>query len=166
MYLHTCILPMLIIPLQVCSPKTHIYIYIYIYIYYVNTHTYRHTHTCIHMCYCTYVHSGGEELLTLHTSTNYFCSLWKSGLSDRIKRNFFQAVTVSILLYGCTAWTLTKCIENKKDRWELLHKNVFIGNPFEMRLLNLRINFLLRTFVLILVVFCCFSHCISAKFHL
>ena len=26
---------------------------------------------------------------------------------------FFQAVAVSVLLYGSTTWTLTKCLENK-----------------------------------------------------
>ena len=36
---------------------------------------------------------------------------WKSDLSDEIKCNFFQAAVMSILLYGCTTWTLTKCIE-------------------------------------------------------
>ena len=39
----------------------------------------------------------------------------ESDPSDKIKRDFFQAVTVSILLYGYTAWTLTKCIEKKVD---------------------------------------------------
>ena len=29
-----------------------------------------------------------------------------------MKRSFFQAAVVSILLYGCTAWTLTKRLEN------------------------------------------------------
>ena len=29
--------------------------------------------------------------------------------------SFFQAVVVSILLYGCTTWTLTKRMENKLD---------------------------------------------------
>ena len=38
---------------------------------------------------------------------------WKSNLSDKIKRIFFQAVVVSILLYGCTIWTLSKRIEKK-----------------------------------------------------
>ena len=33
---------------------------------------------------------------------------WKSDLTDKIKRSFFQAAVVSILLYGCTTWTLTK----------------------------------------------------------
>ena len=37
-------------------------------------------------------------------------------MTDKIKRSFFQAVVVSILLYGCTTWTLTK-------RMEKLHKN-------------------------------------------
>ena len=32
-----------------------------------------------------------------------------------MKRSFFQAVVVSILLYGCTAWTLTKQLEKKLD---------------------------------------------------
>ena len=39
----------------------------------------------------------------------------KSDPSDRIKRNFFHAVVVSILLYGCTTRTLTNCIEKKLD---------------------------------------------------
>ena len=30
-------------------------------------------------------------------------------------RSFFQAAVVSILLYGCTAWTLTKRLEKKLD---------------------------------------------------
>ena len=32
-----------------------------------------------------------------------------------MKRSFFQAVIVSILLYGCTTWTLTKRLEKKLD---------------------------------------------------
>ena len=31
-----------------------------------------------------------------------------------MKRSFFQAVVVSILLYGCTTWTLTKRLEKKQ----------------------------------------------------
>ena len=33
---------------------------------------------------------------------------WKSDLTDKMKRSFFQAAVVSIPLYGCTTWTLTK----------------------------------------------------------
>ena len=41
--------------------------------------------------------------------------LWKSDLTDKMKRSFFQAAVVSILLYGCTTWTLTKRLERKLD---------------------------------------------------
>ena len=34
--------------------------------------------------------------------------IWKSDLSNKIKCIFFQAVVMSILLYGCNTWTLTK----------------------------------------------------------
>ena len=50
----------------------------------------------------------------------YICSvyihipvIWKSDLTDKMKRCFFQAAVVSILLYGCTTWTLTKRPEKK-----------------------------------------------------
>ena len=33
---------------------------------------------------------------------------WKSDLLDKIKLGFFQAVAVSILLYGCITWMLKK----------------------------------------------------------
>ena len=36
-------------------------------------------------------------------------------ISDKIKRSFFQAAVVSILLCGCTTWTLTKRMEKKLD---------------------------------------------------
>ena len=36
-------------------------------------------------------------------------------LTDTMKRSFFQAAVVSILLYGCTSWTLTKRLEKKLD---------------------------------------------------
>ena len=39
--------------------------------------------------------------------------IWKSDLTDKIKHSFFQAVVVSILLYGCTTWTLTNRMKKK-----------------------------------------------------
>ena len=39
----------------------------------------------------------------------------KSDLTDKMKRSFFQAAVTSILLYGCTTWTLTKRLEKKLD---------------------------------------------------
>ena len=47
--------------------------------------------------------------------------IWKSYLSDEIKQNFFEAVALSMLLYGGTTWMLTKH-NREKGRWEL-HKN-------------------------------------------
>ena len=41
--------------------------------------------------------------------------IWKSDLTDKIKNSFFQAVVMSILLYGCTTWMLTKRKEKKLD---------------------------------------------------
>ena len=41
--------------------------------------------------------------------------MWKSDLIDKMKHSFFQAAVVSILLYGCTTWTLTKRMEKKLD---------------------------------------------------
>ena len=38
-----------------------------------------------------------------------------SDLTDKMKRSFFRAAVVSILLYGCTTWTLTKRLEKKLD---------------------------------------------------
>ena len=46
---------------------------------------------------------------------NRLSIIWKSDLTDKMKRSFFQAAVVSILLYGCTTWTLTKRLEKKLD---------------------------------------------------
>ena len=47
--------------------------------------------------------------------TNESVIIWKSNLTDKMKRIFFQAAVVSILLYGCTTWTLTKRLKKKLD---------------------------------------------------
>ena len=39
---------------------------------------------------------------------NRLSIIWKSDLTDKMKRSFFQAAVTSILLYGSTTWTLTK----------------------------------------------------------
>ena len=41
--------------------------------------------------------------------------IWKSNLADKIKQFFFQAVVVSILLYGHTTSALTKRMKKKLD---------------------------------------------------
>ena len=49
------------------------------------------------------------------TAINRLSTIWKSDLTDKMKRSFFQAAVTSILLYGCTTWTLTKRLEKKLD---------------------------------------------------
>ena len=55
------------------------------------------------------------------TAIDRLSIIWKSSQSDKMKRDFFQAAAVSVLLYGCTTWTL------KKTYWEKarqkFHKN-------------------------------------------
>ena len=43
--------------------------------------------------------------------------IWKLHLTDKIKRSFFLAAVVSILLYWCTTWMLTKRMK-KKQYWK------------------------------------------------
>ena len=49
------------------------------------------------------------------TAINRLSIIWKSHLTNKMKRSFFQAAVTSILLYGCTTWTLTKRLEKKLD---------------------------------------------------
>ena len=49
------------------------------------------------------------------TAINRLSIIWKSDLTDKMKRSFFQAAVTSILLYGCTTWALTKRLEKKRD---------------------------------------------------
>ena len=63
------------------------------------------------------------------TAINRLSVIWKSDLTDKMKPSFFQAAIVSILLYGCTTWTLTKRLEKKLDGnytrmlWAILNKS-------------------------------------------
>ena len=50
------------------------------------------------------------------TANDWLAVIWKSYLTNKMKSCFFQAAVVSILLYGCTTWTLTKRMEKKLDR--------------------------------------------------
>ena len=72
-----------------------------------------------HSC-CIYVPSGRPAFAWpyagVHRSTSLMSSsLLKSDLTNKMKRSFFQAAVVSILLYGCTTWTLTKRLKKKLD---------------------------------------------------
>ena len=63
------------------------------------------------VCVCIYGCMSTKAL----TAIDRLSVIWKSDLSDKIKHNFFQAAVMSIQLYGCNTWTLTKCIEKKLD---------------------------------------------------
>ena len=55
------------------------------------------------------------QLTKAWTDINRLSVIWKSDLTDKMKRSFFQAAVVSILLYGYTTWMLTKQMEKKLD---------------------------------------------------
>ena len=55
------------------------------------------------------------RLMKTWTAIDRHSIIWKSDLTDKMKRSFFQAAVVSILLYGCTTWTLTKWLKEKLD---------------------------------------------------
>ena len=72
-----------------------------------------------------FLHSFQEFFFFFKSNTNnpvyliqiilsFVCTQWHGykycylTLTDKKKRSFFQAAVVSILLYGCTTWTLTK----------------------------------------------------------
>ena len=64
------------------------------------------------------------RLMKAWTAIDRLSNIWKSDLTDKMKRSFFQAVVVSILLYGCTTWTLTKRLEKKLDgNYTILNKS-------------------------------------------
>ena len=80
------------------------------------THTHTHTHTYIYIYIYIYIEKDIEtRLAKAWTAINRLSIIWKSDLTDKMKRSFFQAAVTSILLYGCTTWTLTKRLEKKLD---------------------------------------------------
>ena len=55
------------------------------------------------------------QLMKACTAINKLSNIWKSNLTDKMKCSCFQAAVMSILLYGCTTWTLTKQLQKKLD---------------------------------------------------
>ena len=49
------------------------------------------------------------------TIVNMLMPMGKSNLSEKIKWEFFQAIAMSVLLYGSTTWTLMICQEKKLE---------------------------------------------------
>ena len=56
-----------------------------------------------------------RRLTKAWTAIDRLSIIWKSNLTDKMKRSFLQAAVVSILQYGWTTWTLTKRLEKKLD---------------------------------------------------
>ena len=64
------------------------------------------------------------------TAINRLSIIWKSDLTDKMKHSFFQAAVASILLYGCTTWTLTKRLEKKLDGNYTRMLRTFLNNSW------------------------------------
>ena len=58
---------------------------------------------------------SNTRLAKAWTAVNGLSVIWKSDLTDKIKRSFFQAGIMSILLYGCPTWTQIKRTEKKNN---------------------------------------------------
>ena len=74
---------------------------------------------CLILSNIRYVASTEKDIDTrltkAWTAIERLSIIWKSDLTDKMKRSFFQAAVASILLYGCSTWTLTKRLERKLD---------------------------------------------------
>ena len=55
------------------------------------------------------------QLAKAWTAIDRLSVIETSDLTDKMKRSFFQAGVVLILLYGCTTWMLTKRMEKNLD---------------------------------------------------
>ena len=111
---------------MVFNGRSLIYIYIYIYIYIVQCNQTGDIHTLNGSSLKLidkFTYLGNSALSTetdidtrlakAWTAISSLSVIWKSDLTDKMKRSFFQAAIVSILLYRCTTWTLTKRMEKK-----------------------------------------------------
>ena len=79
---------------------------------------------CGFLYVCEGMYQGMEYIKKIHidarltkawTAIDKLSIIWKSDLIDKMKRSSFQAEVVSIQLYGCNTWTLTKRLEKKLD---------------------------------------------------
>ena len=102
------------------TTTTHTHIYIYIYIYQTGDISTLDGTSLKLVDKFTYLGSSvsstekdiDTRLTKAWTAIDRLSSLWKSDLTGKMKRSFFQAAVISILLYGCTTWMLTKRLEN------------------------------------------------------
>ena len=75
----------------------------------------RNNYTKLYNCVSSSEKDIDTRLTKAWTAIDSLSIIWKSDLTDKMKRSSFQAEVVSILLYGCTTWTLTKWLRKKLD---------------------------------------------------
>ena len=69
------------------------------------------------------------------TAIDRLSAIWKSDLTNKMKHSFFQAAVISLLLYGCTTWTLTKRMEKKlNDNYSRMLRAIFIKSSTKQQL--------------------------------
>ena len=110
--------------------------------YSIGLHIFLYINVCVCVCVCaracvcinkiltTFIDTYNQRYLVEHNRHTLLVKLFflisplckqflslssQSDLTDKMKRSFFQAAVTSILLYGCTTWTLTKRLEKKLD---------------------------------------------------
>ena len=81
---------------------------------YYATETYCFCIIVLFCCFFLYILLLPPLSLSLHLLETFVSWLYFRYFITK-KRSFFQAAVVSILLYGCTTWTLTKRLEKKLD---------------------------------------------------
>ena len=71
--------------------------------------------TYLSSCVSSAENDINKRLAKAWTSIDRLSIIWKSILSDKGQRDFFQVVVVSILMYGCTTWILPMLMEKKLE---------------------------------------------------
>ena len=79
---------------------------------YMKKNMYIYTYTDLYIYSHVYIDT---RLTKAWTAIDSLSVIWKSDLTDKMKHNFFKAAVLTVLLYGCTTWTLTKWMEKKLD---------------------------------------------------
>ena len=111
--LHICVSLSLwyraVLPITICVPKS--FCQFSVAVYWMTNYSFT---LCV--CPTPQLSLFGKNWVNMfHLFPSRHSIIWKSDLTDKMKRSFFQAAVVSILLYGCTTWTLTKRLERRLD---------------------------------------------------
>ena len=74
-----------------------------------------------------------RHISKVKTAMNRLSTIRKSHLSVKLRLEFIQTEAVSELLYGCTTWTLRKCLEKKLDWYYKSILRVFLNEPWKQK---------------------------------